>query len=198
MKKLFLSILVICSLLGGNAYAEKIDVFKCKPKNTKYEEQAENNFNFQLISTQSKTQKFIRYNSSEDVALANVIDEEALKNYQINNYKSYHQWVTYEYDFWSYFPEAFTVTTYTLTERKKDGKLVLAGTIITTSEYYYNEFLESKIKRKKNKEIKNEYLKMFSIDTLRMGTHHGQRLQDSQNVSSSVSRAFIGWDCLKQ
>ena len=184
--------------MSGNAYAEKIEVFKCKPKNTKYEEQAENNFNFQLISTQSKTQKFIRYNSSEDVALANVIDEEALKNNQINNYKSYHQWVTYEYDFWSYFPEAFTVTAYTLTERKKDGKLVLAGTIITTSEYYYNEFLESKIKRKKIKEIKNEYLKMFSIDTLRMGTHHGQRLQDSQNVSSSVSRAFIGWDCLKQ
>ena len=120
MKKI-LGVIFLSLVLSGNAYAEKIEVFKCKPKNTKYEEQAENNFNFQLISTQSKTQKFIRYNSSEDVALANVIDEEALKNNQINNYKSYHQWVTYEYDFWSYFPEAFTVTAYTLTERKKDG-----------------------------------------------------------------------------
>ena len=38
---------------------------------------------------------------------------------------------------------------------------------------------------------------MFLKDSTRIGDHHSQRWSDSQNVSSSVKRALIAWDCKK-
>ena len=52
----------------------------------------------------------------------------------VTGYKSYTEWTTYEFN--DYLPEEYTITNYVMTERKKDGKLLLAGSIIITSENY--------------------------------------------------------------
>ena len=133
MKKL-LAILVLSLLLISNAYAEKIESFKCTPKKTSKKHQAKNDLNFMLVSTKSETQKFVNYNIEDNTALARVYNEEFLKSRGIDDYTSYTEWATFEYNFWDYFPEQYTVTGYMLTERK-DGKLLLAGTVLNSWPY---------------------------------------------------------------
>ena len=195
MKKL-LGIIVLGLLLSVNAFAEKIESFKCTPKKTSQKHQAKNDLNFMLLSTNSEIQKFVNYNIEDNTALARVYNEEFLKSKGIDNYKSYNEWATFEYNFWDYFPGEYTVTGHMLTERK-DGRLALSGTVLTTSEYYYKEFSESKKKRDAHKNNDEKYFEMFLKDSTRIGDHHSQRWSDSQNVSSSVKRALIAWDCKK-
>ena len=63
-----------------------------------------------------------------------------------------HIWFTYEFD--DFFSETFTVSQYIMTENKKNGNIVLAASIVDTSEYYFNEF--SKLDESKNMILKNE------------------------------------------
>ena len=53
MKKLFLSILVICSLLGGNAYAEIITFTKCAIERNNY-----------IFDTESYERKELRFDTT--------------------------------------------------------------------------------------------------------------------------------------
>ena len=195
MKKI-ITILALILLSYVSAHAETVEVFVCKPKKTSNKYQAKNDYNFMLVSNNLENKKFVTYDIQENVALAHIYNEEFLKSKGIKNYKSYTEWGTYEYNFWDYFPGEYTVTGLMLTERK-DGRLVLSATVLTTSEYYYKEFSESKKERELNKNNNEKYLEMFLKDTKRIGDHHYQRWNDSQNISSSVKRALLGWNCNK-
>ena len=198
MKKLFSIIFVIGLLWCNVSVAETIESFKCTPKKTSKKHQAKNDLNFMLVSTKSKTQKFVNYNIEDNTALARVYNEEFLKSRGIDDYTSYTEWATFEYNFWDYFPEQYTVTGYMLTERK-DGKLLLAGTVLilghtlATSEYYYEEFLESQKKRNTHKNNDEKYLEMSLKDSTRIGDHHAYRWNDTNDSE----RALIAWNCKK-
>ena len=189
--------LVLGLLLSVNAFAEKIESFKCTPKKTSQKHQAKNDLNFTLVSTKSEHQKFVTYNIEDNVAMAWVYPEEVLKQRGVTGYKSYTEWTTYEYNFWDYFLEEYTVTNYMMTERKKDERLILSGTVLTTSEYYFKKFSELENLRNEHKNEEEEYFKMFKKDTSEIYQHFEQRWGDSQNVSSSIKRALIAWDCKK-
>ena len=190
MKKLFLYVF-LGLLLGSNAFAATVEDFKCTPKETSQKEQAKKDFNFKLISTQSEKQKFVTYNNKENVAMAWIYNEELLKQkMKITGYKSYTEWTTYEFN--DYFPEEYTVTNYTMTERKKDGRLLLAGSVVMTSEYYHKEFSELEKLRNEHKNNEEKYFTMFKKDTSRIYEHFGQRW------NSQAKSAKIAWDCNKQ
>ena len=197
MKK-FISILTLILLSYVSVHAETVEVFVCKPKKTSQKHQAKNNYNFMLVSTNSEIQKYVTYDLEDNVAMAWIYTEKYLKEKMgVKGYKSYSEWTTYEYNIWDYFPKEYTVTNYIMTERKKDGRLILSGTVLTTSEYYFNKFSELEKLRNEHKNEEEKYFKMFKKNTSEIYKHFEQRWGDSQNVSSSVKRALLAWDCNK-
>ena len=187
MKKLSIYVFLVL-MLCSNAFAATVEDFKCTPKKTSQKEQAKKDLNFRLISTQSEKQKFVTYNNKDDVAMAWIYNEEFLKQkMKITGYKSYTEWTTYEFN--DYLPEEYTVTNYVMTERKKDGRLILAGSVIITSEYYHKEFSELEKLRNEHKNNEEKYFKMFKKDTSRIYKHYEQRW------NSQIKYAKIAWDC---
>ena len=163
MKKLPLYVF-LGLMLVSNVFAATVEDFKCTPKKTSQKEQAKKDLNFRLISTQSEKQKFVTYNNKDDVAMAWFYNEKFLKQKMgVTGYKSYNEWTTYEFN--DYLPEEYTITNYVMTERKKDGKLILAASIIITSENYHKEFSELEKLRNEHKNNEEEYFKMFKEDT---------------------------------
>tara|TARA_B100001123_G_C15302396_1_gene1021477 strand:- start:1573 stop:2148 length:576 start_codon:yes stop_codon:yes gene_type:complete len=191
MKKL-LGILVLSLLLSSNAFAATDEIFKCTPKVTSQKEQAKKDLNFRLISTQSQMQKFVTYNDKDDVAMAWFYNEKFLKQKMgVTGYKSYTEWTTYEFN--DYLPEEYTITNYVMTERKKDGKLLLAGSIIITSENYYKEFSELEKLRNEHKNNEEAYFKMFKENTSKLYKYFEKRWN-----MIGVKKLRIAWDCNKE
>ena len=205
MKKLFLSILVLGLLLGGNGYAEKIEVFKCKPKKiadpAKVEKylpderkiDSRKNLDFSFMHTLDRNYKFIKSDFRNNYTLVEVLNKSILKQYK--HYKSMHIWFTYEFD--DFFSETFTVSQYIMTENKKNGNIVLAASIVDTSEYYFNEF--SKLDESKNMSLKNEdELIKVSIDiSTKINDYFNKRWAISSSTYN-LKQAGTAWDCLKQ
>ena len=208
MKKL-LSIIVLSLLLNGNAFATTVEDFKCTPKklSQKHSDKAKNDYNFMLVSTNSETQKYVTYNIEDNVAMAWVYTEKFLvEKMGVTGYKSYTEWTTIEYNFWDYFPEEYTVTNYMLTNRKKDGRLVLAATILGTNELIansnereHNDFLKLEKLRNEHTDNKEKYFAMFKKDTKKLYSHFGTNWNiEAKRIGKSNSKAaLIGWNCKK-
>jgi hypothetical protein len=82
MKKLFLSILVICSLFGGNAYAGD-NIFKCKFEKNK------TNIKELIVKVEDNQHKFLtvynRKNEEMEIIHRTTSTGEVITFYHINN-----------------------------------------------------------------------------------------------------------------
>jgi len=105
-----------------------------------------------------------------------------------------HKWFTYEFD--DYLPETYSITQYVMTENKKNGDLVLWGTVIDTSQYYYDTFLN--LDKLKNEHQKNE--EKFFVMTLELTSqiqeHMMARWDNSSNVMNQERK--LAWNCNKK
>ena len=190
MKKL-LSIIILGLLLSVNAFAATVEDFKCTPKKTEQKEQAKKDINFRLISTKNEKIKFLTYDLENIISLVILESKSVLK--QFKNYKSMHKWFTYEFD--DYIPETYSVTQYVMTENKKNGDLVLWGTVVDTSQYYYDTFLN--LDKLKNEHQKNE--EKFFVMTDELGAliqkHHMERWHNYSDATKQERK--IAWSCEK-
>ena len=206
MKK-FISILALILLSYVSVHAETVEVFVCKPKKTSHKHQAKNDYNFMLVSTNSEIQKYVTYDLEDNVAMAWFYPEKILvEKMGVTGYKSYVEWTTFEYNFWDYFPEEYTVTNYIMTNRKKDGRLVLAATILGTNEWTanssereHNDFLKLEKLRNEHKDNKEKYFEMFKKDTKKLYGYFEIRWNiEAKRIGKSNSKAaLIAWDCNK-
>ena len=190
MKKL-LGILVLGLMLGSNAFAATVEDFKCTPKKTEQKEQAKKDINFRLISTKNEKAKFLTYDLENIISFVMLESKSVLK--QFKNYKSMHKWFTYEFD--DYLPETYSVTQYVMTENKKNGDLVLAATIIDTSQYYYDTFLN--LDKLKNEHQKNE--EKFFVMTLELAAQIQEHMMGRWcSTDATKQERKIAWNCNKK